>query len=101
MLLKIIIILLVFLPLLILVPNFTIKKGKNKAVGEEEKVDQDLQDLAMMDDLLQSKQKSQAKKQQQSSNKCAFCNNPYHECTCEHSAENKEKISQLFLDENN
>lgn len=101
MLLKFIIILLVFLPLLILVPNFTIKKGKNNASGEEEKVDQDLQDLVMMDDLLQSKRKSQTKEQQQqSSNKCAFCNNPYHECTCEHSQENKEKVSQLFLDEN-
>jgi len=75
-------------------------KNRTTKKSHSEKVDQDLQDLAYMDDLLNSKkQKKNNDDSQNVSPKCPFCNNPYYECTCEHSGENKEKISQRFLDE--
>ena len=75
-------------------------KSKFKQTNNKEEVDQDLQDLAYMDDLLNLKNKKDINNiQNNSSRKCPFCNNPYYECTCEHSGENKEKISQRFIDE--
>jgi len=79
---------------------FTKKHKGNSKNSTKFSSNQDLQNLAYMDDLLSSQKKKnkQTKKDNPSGDKCPFCNNPYYECNCSHSGENKEKISQRFMD---
>ena len=76
-------------------------KHKNKNTNKNQEIDQDLQNLAYMDDLLtsQKEKNKKIKTENKSSNYCPFCNNPYYECKCSHSGENHEKISQRFIDD--